>query len=153
MPHLIPRPDHPFVHNSILRAPADSEVRGATRTGRILVVEDDFIVALDMEYHLIEAGFDVIGVATTAEEALEMADTGEPDLAIMDIRLAGDRDGVDAAIELFDRLGVPSIFASAHGDARTRKRAARAKPRGWLQKPYSAEALVALVDAALAGER
>ena len=106
-----------------------------------------------MEYHLAAAGFDVIGVATTAEEAVEMADAGEPDLAIMDIRLAGDRDGVDAAIELFDRLGVPSIFASAHGDAQTRKRAARASPLGWLQKPYSAEALVAVVDAALAGDR
>ena len=151
MSQLNSRLNHPFLHVSVFYSPADSTVGGARKSARILVVEDDFIVALDMEYHLIAAGFEVVGVATTAEEALQMADAGDPHLAIMDIRLAGDRDGVDAATELRHRLGVPSIFASAHGDMQTRQRAARAKPLGWLQKPYSAEALVALVSAALAG--
>jgi hypothetical protein len=61
------------------------------------------------------------------------------------IRLAGVRDGVEAAIELFSSFGVRSIFASAHADTATQKRAAPASAIGWLQKPYPAEQLIALV--------
>ena len=112
---------------------------------RILVVEDDYFIAADLEYRLTEAGFAVVGVAASADEAVALAESGTPRLAIMDIRLAGQRDGVDAAIELFDRLGVPSIFVTAHGDEQTRRRAARAKPLGWLQKPYAPDSLVRTV--------
>jgi DNA-binding NarL/FixJ family response regulator len=72
-----------------------------------------------------------------------------PDLAIMDIRLAGRRDGVEAAIEIFTTLGIRSIFSSAHDDAATRKRAIPASPIGWLRKPYSANALIELIKSNL----
>ncbi len=120
----------------------------ARYTGRILVVEDDYFVALDLEHRLREAGFSVVGVARTAEEAVEMA-SRQPDLAIMDIRLAGLRDGVDAAIDLFSKSGVRSIFASAHGDQKTRDRAEQARPLGWISKPYSWPSLLSLLQAAL----
>jgi two-component system, response regulator PdtaR len=132
-----------------LYAPADSEAGGAIRPARILVVEDDYFVALQLEHDLQEAGFVVVGIARSAEESLAMATAEKPELAIMDIRLAGRRDGVDAAIELLAHLGVRSIFATAHSDQETRRRAERANPLGWLQKPYPSKALVALVNESL----
>jgi DNA-binding NarL/FixJ family response regulator len=119
------------------------------RPARVLVVEDDFIVALELERNLADEGFQVVGVAGTAEEALEIATYERPDVAIMDVRLAGLRDGVDAATELYSTLGVRSIFATAHADDTTRQRASRASPLGWLEKPYSPEALISMVSKAL----
>jgi DNA-binding NarL/FixJ family response regulator len=116
----------------------------ATRP-RVLIVEDDFLIAMELEHRLLDGGIEVVGTAMTAGEAISLAASGKPDLAIMDIRLAGRRDGVDAAIELFSTLGIRSIFASAHADNETRKRAAPASPIGWLQKPYSADDLLRLV--------
>ncbi|WP_246622833.1 response regulator [Rhizobium laguerreae] len=112
---------------------------------RILIVEDEFLIALELEYRLRDAGFEVIGIAATAGEALSIAASDLPALAIMDIRLADRTDGIQAAIELNATLGVRSIFASAHADPETRKRAAAASPIGWLQKPYQAEALINLI--------
>jgi two-component system, response regulator PdtaR len=73
-------------------------------------------------------------------------------LAIVDVRLAGHRDGVEAAIELFRGHGIRSIFATAHADPETRRRAQAAAPLGWLAKPYSPERLLPLIRAALAGK-
>jgi DNA-binding NarL/FixJ family response regulator len=115
---------------------------------RILLVEDDYLVALDLEHCLTDAGFEVVGIARTADEALMLAALHKPALAVMDVRLAGPRDGVDAAIDLVTRLRVRSIFATAHADASIQERAAHANPLGWLQKPYSPRALVALVERA-----
>ena len=115
----------------------------------ILLVEDDFLVGMEVEAGLREAGFEVAGIATTAEEALAMASARRPALAIMDIRLAGPRDGVDAALDLFRSLGIRSLFASAHGDSEVRARAAPARPLGWVAKPYRVETLLGAVRAAL----
>lgn len=120
-------------------------VPDGSRAARILVVEDDFLIALELEHRLTDAGFEVVGIAVTAGEAISMAGLENPELAIVDIRLADRSDGVEAATVLFETLGIRSIFASAHADAETRKRAAAASPIGWLQKPYSAEALLRLV--------
>jgi DNA-binding NarL/FixJ family response regulator len=121
----------------------------AVRVPRILIVEDDYFVAVELEHRLMQSGFHVIGTASTAEEAAEIAASERPELAIMDIRLAGLRDGVDAAIELLEHFGVPSIFATAHTDGEIRRRAERAKPLGWLEKPYSTEHLIKLVKTVL----
>ena len=112
---------------------------------RVLIVEDDFLVASEAEAALIEAGFNVAAVVASAEDAIAAASKQRPDLAIVDIRLAGKRDGIDAAIELFKDYGVPCIFATAHSDAHARSRAEPAQPLGWLQKPYSMPSLVRLV--------
>jgi hypothetical protein len=84
---------------------------------KILVVEDDYLVAIQMEQTLSDAGFEVAGVVASAEAAIDAAAAQRVALVIMDIRLAGRRDGVDAAIELFGRHGIRSIFATAHMDA------------------------------------
>lgn len=117
----------------------------------ILLVEDDFLVSMEMETGLEEAGYEVAGIAATAEEAVALAAERRPALVVMDIRLASDRDGVDAALEIYRTLGIRSIFASAHGDARTRARAEPAQPLGWVAKPYRVETLVKAVGEALRG--
>jgi two-component system, response regulator PdtaR len=120
-----------------------------TQGTKVLIVEDDHLVAIEAETALLDAGYEVAGIAATAAEALEMARTEKPDLVVMDIRLAGARDGVDAAIELFADSGLRSLFASANSDAATRNRAEAANPLGWLSKPYQPEALVRAVTKAI----
>jgi DNA-binding NarL/FixJ family response regulator len=118
-------------------------------TASILIVEDDYLIAMQAEDALVEAGFTLIGVAASAEQAIEMAKIHPPTLAIMDIRLAGKRDGVDAALELFSTQNIRCIFASAHADQGVIQRAQPARPLAWLQKPYSMPSLIAAVRAAL----
>jgi DNA-binding NarL/FixJ family response regulator len=119
---------------------------------RILIVEDDYFVATALEQDLVDAGFEVVGIAVTAEEALHLADVHRPALAVMDIRLAGARDGIDAALELRSQFGLGCVFATAHGDKKTRGRAEKARPLGWLIKPYSTKSAVETIRAALARE-
>ena len=115
----------------------------------VLIVEDEFFVALDLETTLQNAGFEVVGVANNALDAVRLAEAHKPSLIVMDVRLAGERDGIEAAIEIFERFGIRSIFASAHHDAGTMARATRANAAGWLAKPYSSESLLAAVGAAI----
>src|SRR3569832_1789960 len=93
---------------------------------RILVVEDDYFVALDLEGGLRAAGLDVVGPVPTAEEALSLARTERPALAVMDIRLAGEMYVIDAALDLYRELGIRCMFASAHVEPPYRQRAAAA---------------------------
>jgi DNA-binding response OmpR family regulator len=122
---------------------------GEHETPRILIVEDDVLIASEMEAALSDDGFDIVGMATTGKEALQLAEAQSPALVVMDIRLAGERDGIDTALELFRLHGIRCIFASAHSDDGTRQRAAPAAPLGWLQKPYVMDSLTAMVRAAL----
>lgn len=122
--------------------------------GRILIVEDEYFVALDTEDALTSAGFTVVGVAATAEEAVGMTAAEAPDIVLMDIRLAGPRDGIDAAAEILGRFGIRSLFATAHSDAATRARGdSAAAPLGWLTKPYSQGEVTAAVAEAIARAR
>jgi DNA-binding response OmpR family regulator len=84
----------------VRRLAQDERVAGRAKPAGILIVEDDYLVSVQAEAALTDAGFDVVGVANSAEAARELARTGKPDLVVMDIRLAGDRDGVDIAKEL-----------------------------------------------------
>jgi DNA-binding NarL/FixJ family response regulator len=117
---------------------------------RVLVVEDDFLIAMQTEVALTAAGFEVVGPATTAEEAVALAGEAQPMLAVMDIRLASNRDGIDAARQLYEDFAIRCIFATAHDDAHTRGRAEPYAPLGWLPKPYTMASLVTVVGAALA---
>jgi DNA-binding NarL/FixJ family response regulator len=116
--------------------------KAAAMQAPILVVEDDFLVAMQIEAALTEAGFALSGIAASGEEAIAMATAIRPALALMDIRLAGQMDGVDAALALFRAHGIRCIFATAHHDPEVRRRAAAAEPLGWLQKPYSMPAML-----------
>jgi len=125
--------------------------RAPERAAGVLIVEDDYLIAMQTESALTDAGITVVGVASTAEEAVLLARQNKPVLAVMDIRLAGQRDGIEAAGDLFRELGVRCIFATAHDDQRTRSRAEPFAPLGWLAKPYTMASLIASVRQAISG--
>lgn len=126
--------------------PGDS---GGDAPARIAIGEDDYLVAFAMEEALVEAGFDVVALASSAEEILDLASTARPTLAVMDIRLNGARDGIDAALELFAKHGIRSVFATAYQTREMRARAEPARPLAWLSKPYVMSALVDSIRRAL----
>jgi len=150
IPLQVPASWLPFQDNAVFATDesAGSRMR-ASKPARILVIEDDLLIATQIETTLTEAGFGVVGLAPTGEEAIELAAKDPPDLAVVDIRLAGDRDGVDTALELFRSHGIRCIFASAYSDDEARQRAAPAAPFGWLQKPYTMASLTDMVRAAV----
>ena len=135
----------------LARAPLDrsgSDTHADPQTC-VLIVEDDYLVSLQIETALRDAGYRVCGIASTADSAIALAAAEKPTLAIMDIRLSGTRDGIDAAISLFSAFGVRSIFATAHSDDEVHERANAAAPLGWLQKPYTMASLLSAVREAL----
>ncbi|WP_235782610.1 response regulator [Bradyrhizobium murdochi] len=131
-------------------SPPAEETRRMEGKLRVLVVEDDFLIAMQSEVALTAAGFEVVGPAATAEEAIALASEAQPTLAVMDIRLASTRDGIDAARQLYQDFAIRCIFATAHDDVYTRGRAEPYAPLGWLPKPYTMASLVSVVVEALA---
>lgn len=122
---------------------------GPAGSSRILVVEDEWFISMEIEAILAGAGYEVVGVATAVDDAIGLADQHRPDLVLMDIRLRGDGDGIAAAAEIRRRFGLRSIFVSAHTDPATRERAEPAEPLGWVVKPFSDGELLAAVRDAL----
>lgn len=127
------------------RAPA-RDLRAARR---ILIVEDNYFVAHQCQSALLDAGYDVVDIVETAEQAVEMAVNRRPELVLMDIYLPGKRDGIDAAVEIFRQCGIRSIFATALADPAVKDRAQAARPLAWLAKPFNDRKLVATVQSAL----
>ncbi len=107
-----------------------------TPKARLVVVEDEGVLALDLERSLSAAGYDVRGVASDAESALELVAQERPDLVLMDIRLQGSRDGIELAAELRARFDVRVVYLTANGDPRTIARAEHTEPTGYLLKPF-----------------
>lgn len=102
---------------------------------RILIVEDDAVAALGLKMFLVETGHDVVAMAETAPAAVHRAAATRPDLALVDIRLAEGTDGIEAALEIRRRFGIPSILMTAHADEATLRRARDAQPLDILPKP------------------
>jgi two-component system, response regulator PdtaR len=118
------------------------------RGRKILIVEDDPFIGMANEAILAGAGYEVVGLATTAEEAVALAAQKEPDLVLIDVQLAKASDGIKAAAAIHQKLGIRSLFATANVDPGTKARAAIARPLGWVPKPYDGERLVrAIADA------
>ncbi|MGQ7792362.1 response regulator [Faunimonas sp. B44] len=116
---------------------------------RIMIVEDEWFIAIESEAILTGRGYRVVGTATSADEAVALAERERPDLVLMDIRLRGTRDGVDAALEIHRRFGIVCVFATAHSEPTLQTRAADACPAGWLTKPFSERQLIEAVERAL----
>lgn len=112
---------------------------------RILIVEDELLIALDAEMALEDAGHDVVGTATTEEKAIELALIHKPDLMIVDLRLKNGGCGRAAVKEIRLQLDVPVIFASGNLDPAMRARLEEFKPIGMLSKPYGSDELVRFV--------
>lgn len=115
---------------------------------RIMIVEDEFLIAMDLEDILSDAGYDVVGVAADCEAAMALARSGGVDAAIMDVNLAHGSCGVETARRLRGELGVPSLFVSAQITDKLRQTAADARPIGFVTKPYMPDQIVAALGAA-----
>ena len=140
-----------YINRLLVFAPDESSAGVADQARpRILIVEDEYLAAAELKDGLADAGYEVVGIARTADQALALARSEKPLLAIMDIRLVGPRDGVDAALEIFSETGVRCIFATALHDGETRRRAESAAPLGWLPKPYVVTSVLDMVRRALA---
>lgn len=116
---------------------------------RILVVEDDRVVARDLRQQLGRLGYDVVGVTARGEEACALALSTSADLALMDIRLEGRMDGIDAAREIRLACDIPVVFLTAYADDETLQRAGRTEPHGYLLKPFEDSQLRTAVEMAL----
>jgi len=121
----------------------NSEKDVGQRSLRVLIVEDEFFISLHTKGLLQNLGHTVVAIAVTAEQGIALAEQEAPDLILMDIRLAGPRDGIDAAGEIFTRFGIGSIFVTANTDPQTRKRAEAVSPYGFLEKPLTEQRLKA----------
>jgi DNA-binding response OmpR family regulator len=112
---------------------------------KLLLVEDHPLVAEAMGLYLAEAGHEIVGIATHAQEAVELAGIMHPDLALVDIQLARGTSGIHAAQDMLAQYNIRSLFVTGHEDA---ARAAQDAAVGCLRKPYSGSELIAAVRAA-----
>lgn len=116
---------------------------------KIIVVEDQAIVARDIQETLRQMGYNVPGVADTGEDAIEMVKLHEPDLVLMDIRIRGNMDGIETAKRIGQVAGTPVIFITAHSDKKTLERAKLIGPYGYLLKPFERKELEVAIEMAL----
>jgi PAS domain S-box-containing protein len=115
----------------------------------ILIVEDEAIIALDLRQQLEDLGYTVVGIAESAEQAFEMVRRHNPALTLMDIRLKGPVDGIEAAAIFSRRHRVPVVFLTSHTDEATVQRAADAAAYGYVTKPFRIGELRAAIEIAL----
>jgi hypothetical protein len=113
------------------------------------VVEDERIVAGDIESRLNFLGYRVPGIAPSGEAAIQAVETLRPDLVLMDIHLEGDMDGTQAANVIRERFGVPVVYLTAHADSSTLQRAKTTDPFGYLLKPFNDHELRTAIELAL----
>ncbi len=116
---------------------------------RILIVEDDSVVALRIERLLTDLGYAVSGVVSTGERALSSVKTHPPDLVLMDIHLAGEMDGIETAAWIRARFDVPIVYLSAYSEQMALEAVKHTQPYGFLAKPIRDQALGATVEMAL----
>jgi len=115
----------------------------------ILIVEDEKIIALDLQRRLERFGYSVIGMASDGLEAISLARERSPDIILMDIMLAGSMDGIEAAKQIRAQLAIPVIFLTAYTDEKTLERAKEVEPFGYILKPFKERELYTTIDIAL----
>jgi two-component system, cell cycle sensor histidine kinase and response regulator CckA len=115
----------------------------------ILVVEDEHIVARDIAARLQRRGYDIVGIASTATEAIEEAGRSHPDLVLMDIMLRGDVDGITAADQIRELFGLPVVYLTAYADEHTLQRAKVTDAFGYILKPFEERELYITIEMAL----
>lgn len=116
---------------------------------RILIVEDEFIVASDIQGRLVDMGYEVAGLADAGASAIELAGTTQPDLVLMDVRLKGPMDGITAADEIRHRFHLPVVFLTAYAEDSTLQRAKLVEPFGYILKPFEDRELRTVIEIVL----
>jgi len=110
---------------------------------KILIVEDEVIIGLDISNKLTNQGYDVIDQVTTPEEALEVVSSERPDLILMDINLKADIDGIELAGKIREADDIPCVFLTSYSDSATIERSMSTEPYGYIIKPYTEGTLLA----------
>jgi two-component system, response regulator PdtaR len=120
-----------------------------TRPIRLLIVEDDILLASSLHELLSDSGFEVVEIAGSAPTALSLAGERRPQLALIDIGLVGPMDGIELACQLRQEYRIPAIFLSGLAHSEARERALLAQPLGFLRKPYRASQVFNAIQQAL----
>ena len=120
----------------------------ARRAMRVMIVEDDAAIALDLSGLVEGLGHDVVGIAESAQTALDLSAASGPDLALVDVRISGEADGTEVATVLRERDDVRSLFLTAYTDPDTRDRAQASWPLGLIAKPVRPTDLAAALTRA-----
>jgi CheY-like chemotaxis protein len=104
---------------------------------RILIVEDERLIAVDLQRRLTRLGYAVVALAASGTEAIQKALALRPDVVLMDIRLQGDMDGVEAAQQIHASAAIPVVFMTAYVDEDTQQRVRATSSWGCLYKPFT----------------
>lgn len=116
---------------------------------KILIVEDEKIVAIDLKRRLTKLGYQVTGMAASGQKALALIDQELPNIVLMDIHIQGDIDGVEAATILQKTHSIPVIYLTAYSEEKTLTRASATKPYGYLLKPFSDRELHIIIQVSI----
>ncbi|MEJ2638307.1 MAG: response regulator [Desulfosarcinaceae bacterium] len=119
----------------------------------LLIVDDEAIIATDLEDRLVGYGYEVAGIATSGGKAVRLAEKLRPDLVIMDIVMPGHLDGIAAAAAIRDQFGIPVVFLTAHADEEFMGRAKTVGPLGYIIKPFNEAQIYATLEIALHNSR
>ena len=119
------------------------------KRAKILIVEDESIVAKDIQVTLEKLGYDVIGTVAEGERVLDIVKDKTPDLILMDIMLKGKMTGIDVSIQIHKEISVPIIYMTAYADKDTLSKAKMTQPHGYIIKPYKEVDLRTTVEIAL----
>lgn len=116
---------------------------------KILIVEDERVTAEHIRLTLGRLGYQVLGIVATGKAAIQRAGELKPDLILADIDLKGAMDGIEVAVQVRTRWGIPTVFLTAYGDEETVRRARNSEPFGYLVKPFAEQELHATIEIAL----
>ena len=116
---------------------------------KILIVEDELIIAKDIEATLSDLGYSVSGIVSCGEDAVSHVEAHKPDIVIMDIMLEGELDGIAAAEKIHKQFSIPVIFLTAYSNEKTLDRAKTAKPYGYILKPFQETDLYTSIEIAI----
>lgn len=119
---------------------------------RILIVEDEVLIAMHLARQLEDAGFELCDPVTNGNAALETAELERPDVVLLDVRLAGDMDGVDTGRAIRDRYGIPIVFLTGYSDPNVESRAREITAAEILGKPASVRQITAAIGQVLGQE-
>jgi AmiR/NasT family two-component response regulator len=120
---------------------------------KIVIVEDEGLIAADLESRLKAAGYSVPGIADSSNQALQIIEQTSPDLVLMDIHLKGDKDGIQAADLVREKLDIPVIYLTAYEDRGTLERASQTQAYGYIKKPIASASLKGSIEIAIAKHR
>ena len=119
------------------------------RKTQIMVVEDESIIAKDIEMSLHKLGYSVCSLASSGEEAIRKAEENRPDLVLMDIVLQGEMSGVEAAGQIRSQFDIPVIYLTAYADKETLNLAKITEPFGYMLKPFEEKKTHTAIEMAL----